>query len=298
MSDEVNTSESVDNSSDQGTTSTTIETKVNWKDSINEEIRGDDLLKDVQSLDDLAKGYVHAQRTIGGMVRIPGEDAGEEQLNEFYSKLEKIPGVVRFDAENPESILTKLGKPESSDKYEIKLDIDDNLWDNSQLDSFKGVAHEAGLTNAQLNKLLDFEKARIDQGVLQSQEARSSAEKVLKDQWGADFTARMEGAKAAISVYAEKFPEAADALINGPAGNNPAFLSMLSELGGVLQEKGHPNLQSKGTYGTTPQEALAQIDEIMSNPAHPYHDKSQPDLRQRAVEKVNALYNIAYPDEV
>jgi hypothetical protein len=297
MSDEVN-NESVENSADQSTNSTEIETKVNWKNSISEDIRSDEILNNVNSLDDLAKGYVHAQRTIGGMVRIPGEDAGTDQLNEFYSKLEKIPGVVRFDAENPDSILSKLGKPESSDKYEIKLDIDENLWDNSQLDSFKGVAHEAGLTNKQLNKLLEFEKARIDQGVLNTEEVKSTAEKTLRDQWGSDYSARMEGAKAAFNVYAEKFPEHADSLINGPAGNNPAFLSMLSELGGILQEKGHPNLQSKGSYGMTPQDALAQIDEIMGNPAHPYHDRSQPELRQRAVEKINALYNIAYPDEV
>ena len=45
-----------------------------WRDGLTADIR--DGLGDVQSVEDLAKGYVSAQQMIGGSIRIPGKDAG------------------------------------------------------------------------------------------------------------------------------------------------------------------------------------------------------------------------------
>lgn len=272
-------------------------TSSDWRSSISEEFRGDDILKDVKSIDDLAKGYIHAQRSMGSMVRIPGEDAGEEQLNAFYSKLEKIPGVVKFDEEDTSSVYEKLGKPSDVDGYEIKQDLPADTYDSEQLGTFKNLSHELGLNNSQFNKLLEFEQSRMDHMIKSREESRGKAEEALKSQWGNDYANRLAGAKAAIETYKESNPEAVEALVNSEAGNNPVFLQILSELGKNMQESGHPNLQNSTSYGMTPDDAKAKIEEIIGNKSHPYHDRKNP-AHEAAVVRVKKLYEAAYPGEL
>ena len=85
-------------------------------------------------------------------------------------------------------------------------------------------------------------------------------------------------------------------LINGPAGNNPALLAILSEIGGSLQEKGQLQGAQKIQYGVSVEEAKEQISEIRNNKNHPYHNSKSPDYRQ-AQEKMSKLYSIAFPDQ-
>lgn len=267
---------------------------IDWKGSLSEELRGDDILKDVGSIEDLAKGYAHAQRAIGGMVRIPGEDAGEEQRDAFYKRLETVPGVTRINEEDLSGLYDKLGRPESSEKYEIKLDIDPELWDNAKIDKFKDVAHGLGLNNVQLNKLLEFEKTRIDEYVESFEVVRDNCTKTLRSEWGDGYDSRLAGAKAAINVFADKFPDDIKDLVGGPAGNNPAFLAIMAELGSNMQESGHPGLTTSQKYGMTPQDAKDSIAEIQGNGAHPYNDRSNP-AHEAAVLKMAKLYESAFP---
>ena len=266
-----------------------------WRSGLSDELKDSDMIKEVKSVEDLAKGYVHAQKSIGGMVRIPGEDAGAEQLDAFYSRLETIPGVTRINSEDMAGLYDKLGRPESAEKYEIKLDIDPEIWDNTQVEKFKTVAYELGLNHSQLNKLLEFEKIRIDEHAEAVQDVRVSSERALRDTWGEAYDSRLAGAKAAIAVFADKFPEDVKALVAGPAGNNPAFLAILAEIGGNMQESGHPGLKTVSRYGVTPEEAQEQINEIKGNLAHAYYNATDPE-HPAAVLKVQKLYNSVHPD--
>lgn len=267
---------------------------VSFKDSLPEDLRSDSSLADIKDIESLAKSYINAQRMLGSSVRIPGEDAGKEQLDAFYAKLSKIPGVARIDGDDKSDLFAKLGRPESPENYKIDLPEGVEIADPELLGDFRKLSHELGLTQEQVSKIAEFDLQREVARAEAMDRARTSAESELRSLWGADFNNRMEGAKATARVLSEQFPDAMQELIHGPAGNNPAFLSILSQLGSALQESGAVDLKGSVNYGTAPAEAMEKIDEIMGNKAHPYHNSADPG-HANAVERVKALYALAYP---
>jgi hypothetical protein len=263
--------------------------------SLNEDLRAEASLQDFSDVNGLAKSYVAGQRMLGSSIRIPGEDSGEDTRNEFYNKVQTIDGIVRLPSDSNDkdgwgNIYNKLGRPADATGYQ--LDLPEGMNVNEGMLS---MAHELGLNNAQVNKYIEFESAQTAQINEANVLNRASSESALKQSWGADYNNRMDGAKAAIRTYSDKYPDAVNELINGPAGNNPALLNMLSDLYGGLQEKGIINdtTASSVQYGMSTEEALDQIKEIRSNREHPAFDVSHPGHKSAAA-KVQQLYGIAY----
>lgn len=273
-----------------------VDNTIDWKSSVSEEYQ--DSVKDFKDINGLVKSYQSAQSMLGSSIRIPGEDASEEARNEFYNRLKEVPGVTRLpNMDDPASVnqfYNSLGRPENKDGY--KLDFPEGVdLDADALNNFKELAHSIGLTNAQANKLAEFEAARYQSYEQNLMESRQGAEKVLKEQWGNDYDNRLAGAKEVINMYKDKYPDAINDLVNGPAGNNPAFLAMLSELYGSLKESGAVEVKQSINYGLSSAEALAKINEIYENSAHAYHNDKDPNHKQ-AVEKMAKLFNAAYPE--
>ena len=145
--------------------------QTNWRDSIPEDLRDDASLKDITDPGVLAKNYVHAQKMLGTSVRIPGEDAGPEDLEAFYSKLDKIPGLMKSpNLENEEDVKAfyrTLGTPEDATGYQfepadesvkaIMPDLDDRLG------YYKDIFHKANFTTSQAKVIYDNEKASVKQ---------------------------------------------------------------------------------------------------------------------------------------
>lgn len=263
-----------------------------------EDLRDNETLAQFKDVASLAKSYVEARSMMGGMVRIPGQDAGTEQLEEFYSKLDQIPGLMRApnpeDTDAMEQFYNKMGRPESADGYTLEAP-EGMEFDVEQQAAFRELAHKAGLTNAQVQQLKDFEAQRIQA----SQEAqvveRQHAEKALQEIWGNDMSNRLQGAKATFRHYSEQYPEAA-AQLEAVAGNNPVLLMLMSEMGKTLTEAGTIQGINTPQYGLSPTEARAQIAEIMGNPAHAYFAEPGTQSHNEAVERMQRLYQAAYPD--
>lgn len=300
--DLVNETGSEEVSSVQEHTDTSAE--FNFKELISEDLRTDPSLNDIKDINSLAKGYIHAQKLVGerdaNSIRIPGEDAGEEAIKAFYDKLESIPGVVRLpdfdDEEAKQQLFNKLGRPESPDNYDIDVP-EDLLNASTELQQFREVAHEAGLTKDQASKVLNFyTKDVIENQLSQFNEAKELGEQALKQKWGADYNARLNGAKLMAQKYADQNPALAQELFNGQLGNNPLVIEMLSDLAAGMSESDIVQGQSKVTYGITAEEALDRISEIRENKSHAFHNPTDPGHRA-AVEKVQKLYGVAYPDE-
>lgn len=271
-----------------------VSSDVNFLSSLPEDMRSEASLQDFKDIGGLAKSYVSSQQMLGSSVRIPGEDAGDDQRTEFYNKLQSVPGVVRMptdptDSEGWSSFYSKAGKPETAEGYQLNMP-DGMEADKGMLD----MAHSMGLNNQQVNKFVEYQTAQQEQSETMQIQSRENAHETLKQTWGQDYDNRMDGAKAAIRSYSEKHPDAVNELINGPAGNNPALLMMLSDLHGNMQEKGIPGTQASNiSYGVTPSEALAQIEEIRGNSQHAAFNSSDP-AHKAAVTKMTQLYNIAY----
>lgn len=292
MSEEMNQTQ--DTAVEQATTAPAAD--LGFHAQLPEDIRGEASLQDIKDLNSLAKGYVNAQKMIGSSIRIPSEDAGVEAKEEFYKKLESVQGVVRLpDTDNKEAMdafYGRLGRPDTADNYRIEAPE----GSEQAVNEFKQIAHQIGLTNEQASKLVGFELEKAKQAQEAATAAYDSAQSTLKDAWGNDYDNRLKGAKEAAAMYAGKYPDAMKQLIEGPAGNNPALLSMLSELYGTMKESQAVIGNRSISYGHSPDEALGQISDIRSNKNHPYNIKKHPE-HANAVAKVQALYKAAYPGE-
>jgi hypothetical protein len=272
-------------------------TETSFLDALPEDIRAEPSLQSIKDITSLAKSYVSAQRMIGGSIRIPSQEAGKEQVDEFMKKLESVPGVTRIpdfsDKAAADAFFNKLGRPESPDKYEIKLDPKLSP-SQEQLQTFLQEAHKAGLNRQQVQTIMDFESKRTLHSMEQFEKQKAGAQEALKQVWGNDYKNKMEGAKLVLSQYAEKFPDAVKDLVNSSAGNNPVILSALAQLGQMMVEKGSLVGAKAPVYGLTPEEARSQISDIRNNKQHPVNNARAPGHRE-AVAKLERLYQAAYP---
>lgn len=291
-------SEEVTNTGSEVSVESTVDTSAefDFKSHLSEELRSDSTIADIKDLDSLVKSYKSAQTMIGASVRIPGEDASDEQRAEFYSKLEQVPGVARLpnpdNAEEVAAFRQKMGAPTEATGYDLGLGEDTTIEGYEHL---MEAAAKAGVTNDQLKILAEAEMNKNAASIEQMQQDKAAGEKAINELFGADKEARITGAKAAARIYAEKFPEQVDALLNGPAGNNPALIAMLADLGKSLSEQGHAGMKT-AQFGRTPDEAKMKIEEIRNNPSHAYHNPDDSNHAE-AVQRMSQFYKEAYPGQ-
>ena len=123
---------------------------------------------------ELLKSYDASQRYIGGAVKIPQENATAEEVSAFY---------------------TKLGRPESADKYSFKPPADVNV-DGVTSEHFKNFANKAfelGLSDKQLSGVMEGWVQIVDQLTADTQKARTeiaeNSKKALSapNEWGDNY---------------------------------------------------------------------------------------------------------------
>ena len=293
------TEEVKEDSTEQANETQNAPEPLSFLDSIPEDLRAEKSLQDIKDLGALAKSYVNAQKMLGGSIRIPGEDAGNEQREDFYKKLQDVPGVVKMPEENDSDSLnrfyTKLGRPEKAEDY--KIDIDESLKpDVAQLDEFKKMAFEAGLTTKQVNQLINFETNRYktyEENIISKQKGY---EDKLKSSFGKEYENKMKSAQVIVEHYAKTYPDEIQELISSEAGNNPAMINMLADMANFMAESGDIPKTKSNNYGLTPDEAKSRISEMRLNREHPYHNPKDPG-HKHAVAKMQEYYAAAYPDE-
>ena len=250
-----------------------------WRDGLSPDVRNG--LGDVQSVEDLAKGYVSAQQMIGNSVRIPSQEAGQEDWDKFYGKFSDIPGLARYNPEDLSSLYEAAGRPADPKGYNIEGAPED----------FLQAAHEAGLNRQQAEALLQFDQGLNDQQESAEHDAINNGINTLRQEWGHAFDRKVEEGQRAVSFLEQTAPGLSDALDATGAGNHPAIIKVFQALGANLSEgQGFAGTHA-GNSGMTPAEAKAQIAEIQNNPSHPYHSGDEASL-----EKFLELHRFANPE--
>lgn len=133
----------------------------------------------------IMKGLLNAYKAVGkaqeGMIKIPGEQATEDEKKAFSDTLRKF-----------------YGAPETPDKYEgaVKVKGDDGAEVELQLDpvtdkTIREFLHSAGLGNQHY-------QAAIDAIYKMNQEAITEAHGALQDEWGRNFLPRLNMVKREI----------------------------------------------------------------------------------------------------
>lgn len=219
----------------------------------------------------LVKSFVEAQKMIGGSVRIPKDDAPPEEWEKFYSK---------------------VGRPESPDKYEIaKPNLPEGMaWDEDLVKSMSATAHKLGLTKKQLNGLLEsyngHQAEKFNKFSLDVDKERNETLAALEKDWGPNLKKNVAMAAGVVLRYGGVDLQAA--LDKAGMGNNPALVRALAKIGYAL---GEDHFIASDTPGST-QSAMEQIKAIQNDPKHPFWNEGPG--HKEAVELWTKLHKQAY----
>ena len=245
-------------------------TESSWKESISETYRNDPSIEKFTEIDALAKSYINATRMIGqDKIVVPNKNSTEEVWEEAY---------------------TKLGRPETPDQYNLKIESDVVKMDDSAIKSFAEQSHKLGLNNKQAEGILDFYKNNMEgiaqQSKIDTETAQAQSEQVLRQEWGRDFDAKVKQAGAIAKANIN--PEVLDmTLSNGTRlGDHPEIIKGFAKIAGMMSEDKMVTTESENVNSNADIET--EISSITNDINGPYWNKSHPD-HDKVVQQVYTL---------
>jgi hypothetical protein len=275
---------------DQATTETTQPTATpttvaktdtpvsSWKDSISEEFRKDPSIEKFTEIDALAKSYINATRMIGqDKIVIPTKNSTQEAWDEAYAK---------------------LGRPETADKYNLKIESDIVKMDENAIKSFAEQSHKLGLNNQQAEGILDFYKNNMEgtaqQSKIDTETAQAQSEQQLRQEWGRDFDAKVQQAGALAKANIN--PEVLDmTLSNGTRlGDHPEIIKGFAKIAGMMSEDKIVTTESEDV--NTVADIESEISAITNDTDGPYWNKQHPD-HDKMVQQVYTLREMLNADK-
>ena len=252
------------------TTVSNGDTPASWKSSISEEFRNDPNIEKFTEIDALAKSYINATRMIGqDKVAVPNKNSTEDQWNEVYSK---------------------LGRPETADKYALNIESEAVAMDEGAIKSFAEQSHKLGLNNKQAEGILDFYKNNMEgtaqQAKIDTETAQSQAEQQLRQEWGRDFDGKVKQAGALAKANIN--PEVLDmTLSNGTRlGDHPEIIKGFAKIANMMSEDKIVSTESENV--NTVADIETEISAITNDTDGPYWNKQHPD-HDKVVQQVYTL---------
>ena len=286
MSEETNEAATGDNLLGEDVTS-----QSDWIESLPEDMRSDDNRKrfekfvenDEFNIGKVLKSYDHMERGYSDRIPLPKEDWSDDEYESFY---------------------TKLGRPESSDKYDIRRpEMPEDYPYNEDLEkSFKDRAFNAGLNGKQVQELIDWQaeqlSAEISNNTVSEATQKAESEEILKKEWpGQEYENKLGLARrTAKNLFDEDFLK----MINSKGlANEPTLIKNLAKIGSLLSESKVGKDRETFSFGHDKNTASVEINEIMNNKEHKFHnaywDHADPQHKE-ANEYMNQLYSMRYSD--
>jgi hypothetical protein len=231
------------------------------------------MFANVDSIETLAKSYAHAQSAIGKKGLIPPTDKStDEEWGKFFKD---------------------LGQPEL-DKFDVKLPKDAKVNDDF-MKKFKETAHGTGLLPKQAQKLVEWYLGEEAGTVKRNQEAQVQKVKdnidALKKEWGEAFPKEVQSTMSAIRELGGQ--ELLDHINKSGYGADPVLVKAFNKLSKLMGEdkiRGENNTK----FGMSPAEIQEEINKMMFDLSHPYHDRSHMG-HKAAVDKMSSLYKKLTP---
>lgn len=230
---------------------------------------------------DVLKTYAEAQKFIGGSIRLPGEkDAPqdrEKKLNDVYAK---------------------LGRPESPDKYDLKLpEVNGVKWDDNAVGMFKQTAHKLGLNSTQLNGLLTMYGEHLKTGLPNIEALNQKGAQALQEHWGVNAKRNAVMAEngfkqlALAELGAEGSERLLDAINASGFGSNPDFVRVVAR---IVSETGEDKYVDGVDNHRTDEQTDDEIRTLMGSKEYmddrlPGHHAAVDKVRRLFEEKANPL---------
>ena len=193
---------------------------------------------------------------------------------------------------------TKLGRPESPDKYSFDVKSDVVTMDEGAIKSFAEQSHKLGLNNKQAAGILDFYKNNMEgsaqQAKIDTETAQSQAEQELRQEWGRDFDGKVKQAGALAKANIN--PEILDmTLSNGiRLGDHPEIIKGFAKIAGMMSEDKIVATESENVNTVTDIES--EISAITNDTNGPYWNKQHPD-HDKIVQQVYTLREMLNADK-
>ncbi len=248
----------------------------NWRESIDEDIRGEKVFDRAQNFNGAMRSLFEANRMVGAdkMVR-PNESSGDDAWNDFYDAGGRPATAAEYGFQRPEALA-------------------EENYSEERATAAAEFMHNAGLSTKQAQALF----AMHNDGVIkkladQATNIGLAAEELnngLVNDWGNAYEAKKHLGNAAISKGLEKSqskdPEFKDRVLE-KINKDPDLLRFMGDLGGFLQESN--GIEIPITTGDTPETLDTELHELMTSDAfnnrtHPQH-KAAMAKQDRLMEK-------------
>lgn len=240
-----------------------------WMSGLPEDLQSSKSLSKFKDVENLARGYVNAERLIGrDQIPMPKTD---DEFMEAY---------------------TRLGCPSDISEYSIKYDVSEDesvrTAMEEDLKAFLPMAKEAGLNNKQatviFNKYAGRIKELMSQRDAQIGSEMASAEAALRSEYGEQTETKLAFANRALSALGDQ--ALIDSIASSGLGRNPAFIKMMIKVGEMhAEELGIDKTGSSGLM--SPNDLSSAISELQAHPA--YLDASHPEHKV-IVDRVAQLF--------
>jgi len=193
------------------------------------------------------ESYRNLEKFAGGsksLVELPGPDADESKLGEFYNR---------------------LGRPESPDKYGI---TPPEGADPALTDWFKQTAHKHGLTDKQASALFSEWNGKVGEmsQAMEQEVAQRSEQEItaLKKEWGQAYDKQIDMGKRAVAALGMKQEQLAAYEAKLGTGEMLKLFAILgSKMGEDTFEGGERT--GSGGFGVTPAAARQQIADLKTD---------------------------------
>ena len=241
-----------------------------WKETISEEFRNDPNISKFTEIDALAKSYINATRMIGqDKVAVPNENSTDDQWNEVYSK---------------------LGRPESADKYKLEVQSETAPLDDSAIKQFAENAHQLGLNNKQAQGILEFYKnsmeGSVQQARIDTETAQANAEQELRKEWGRSYDENIKKAGAIAKANMSEDILNMELKDGTRIGDHPSVIKGFANIANLMSEDKLVSTESENVDRGTDYEA--EISKLVNDRDGPYWNKAHPD-HDKVVQQVFTL---------
>jgi hypothetical protein len=158
-----------------------------WQDALPEELRDAPYLAKAESVADALGKLQHAAKLVGTSVRIPGEDASQEDRDAFFAKVGEIDGIAKMplsdDTDGLKALMAKLGTPEDRADYALP-EVNDFTFAEATATQLKEYAAEAGMTVTQFKKFAAKVAEREQTDLQASNQTTEDQRRELRIDWG------------------------------------------------------------------------------------------------------------------
>jgi hypothetical protein len=244
-----------------------------------EDLQGNDTLSKFKDVGALGTSYLELQKMVGSRVKVPGDDATDDDLNSFYNQ---------------------IGRPEAPDKYELQMP--DAEYNQDKVQAFLAQAHASGLTNKQAQAAIDFYHSMEVDGQVNTeasmQQARLDAETALKKEWGpAEYAKNLAVSRRAFNRFADD--DLKQFVNETGVTNNVAMIKFLHRIGSAFNE---PALAGSGKDSSSidADSAKLEISAMMKDTQHKYNEALFDNTHPKHLEALSYrdhLYDVVYAEE-